>query len=191
MSNYPEIYVLRHGETEWNAESRMQGRLDSPLTEKGIAQARRQGRLLAGFDWSGFDVWCSPQGRAFQTAAIALVGHVEMLRTDDRLCEIDVGDWQGCLRKDLPLVEPQPMTQSLPVELYKNAPNGEGFARLRARCTAFLDDLARPAVIVTHGITSRMLRTVHLGLQDNAVADLPGGQGVVHHVKDGAQKILK
>ncbi|MFK7752549.1 MAG: phosphoglycerate mutase family protein, partial [Sedimentitalea sp.] len=44
---YPEIFVLRHGETEWNASHRMQGRLNSPLTAKGISQAQHQGRLMA------------------------------------------------------------------------------------------------------------------------------------------------
>ncbi|MCB2120639.1 MAG: histidine phosphatase family protein, partial [Rhodobacteraceae bacterium] len=47
MGVYPELYVLRHGETVWNAEGRMQGTLDSPLTERGCAQARRQGEILA------------------------------------------------------------------------------------------------------------------------------------------------
>ncbi|MEL6841550.1 MAG: phosphoglycerate mutase family protein, partial [Pseudomonadota bacterium] len=47
---YPDLFILRHGETEWNREGRMQGHLDSPLTPKGEGQADRQGVLLGGLD---------------------------------------------------------------------------------------------------------------------------------------------
>ena len=74
--------------------------------------------------------------------------------------------------------------------LYEHAPGGEGFARLRARCTAFLDSLTAPTLCVTHGITSRMLRTVALGRSSATLGDLPGGQGVVYVVENGADRQL-
>ena len=67
----PELYILRHGETYWNAENRMQGELNSPLTEKGLRDAARQGQILSARDLSGFAFFTSPQGRAdriWQTA---------------------------------------------------------------------------------------------------------------------------
>ena len=64
---YPELYILRHGETEWNATNRMQGRLNSPLTDKGKRDATRQGNILRGLNLSGFSFLSSPSGRAFQT----------------------------------------------------------------------------------------------------------------------------
>lgn len=190
MSDYPELYILRHGETHWNAEHRMQGSLNSPLTEQGRAHAAQQAELLEHIDLTGFAVLCSPQGRAFETAAIALARKVPFVRTDDRLCEITVGEWQGRLRSELKVDGPIEDTPDGPIGLYEHAPGGEGFARLEIRCRDFLDSLTGPAVLITHGITSRMLRATILGIGRDNLAKLPGGQGVVYHLKNGVQNRL-
>ncbi|WP_415920329.1 histidine phosphatase family protein [Tateyamaria sp. SN6-1] len=185
------IYVMRHGETEWNAEGRFQGALNSPLTAKGRAQAQQLAEALAPLDLSGFDVRVSPQGRAFETAAIALARQVPFLRTDDRLREIEVGAWSGCMRSE---VTPQGMvledTPDGPLALYEHAPGGEGFAKLRARCVDFLNSLTAPTLCVTHGITSRMLRTVALDQPTPTLGALPGGQGIVYVVENGTHRQL-
>ncbi|PVA06103.1 histidine phosphatase family protein [Thalassorhabdomicrobium marinisediminis] len=182
---FPELYILRHGETLWNAEDRMQGWLNSPLTPKGLEHARRQGAILAERDLEGFAFWCSPAGRAIQTAGLACP-MAEAIHTDVRLREIGVGDWAGRLRHELPPGEgPDPYLAQ-----YDMAPGGEGTAAVRARVEAFLAELQGPAVIVTHGITSRMLRATVIGDQ---VLDSPspnGGQGGVYHLKDGVQELL-
>ena len=139
---FPELYILRHGETVWNAENRMQGGLNSPLTEKGRAQAARQAELLAALDLQGFAAICSPQGRAFETAAIAVARHIPTIRTDDRLREIGVGEWQGKLREGLWVEGPVDDGPDGPIAFYEQAPGGEGFAALEARCRAVL---RRPA----------------------------------------------
>ena len=184
--SFQPIYVMRHGETVWNAEGRFQGALNSPLTARGRAQAQVLADTLAALDLSGFDVRVSPQGRAFETAAIALARHVPFLRTDDRLREIEVGEWSGKMRSEvsatgLTLED----TPDGPLALYEHAPGGEGFARLRDRCADFLASLTAPTLRVTHGITSRMLRTVALGQSSATLGDLPGGQGVVYVVENG------
>lgn len=184
---YPELYILRHGETTWNAENRMQGELNSPLTEKGLGDAAKQHAILAGCDLAGFDFICSPQGRAFQTAGIALAGLADYIRTDDRLREIGVGDWSGCLRDELPM----PKGKDPFMAQYEIAPNGEGFARLKERCRAFLDDLEGPSVLVTHGITSSMIRGLVVGEKAHAVRTTHGGQGCVYRLKDGVQFLLE
>ena len=187
MTPFPELYILRHGETVWNAENRMQGELNSPLTSKGEMQAARQGEILRSVSLSGFQFICSPQGRAFQTAAIALGQLAAHIRTDDRLREIGVGDWSGLLRNELPMPEGKDPFMAQ----YEIAPNGEGFTRLEARVRAFLSGLTGPAVLVTHGITSRMIRSVVVGEGALAVPTVHGGQGCVYHLKDGAQKLLE
>lgn len=183
---YQPIYVLRHGQTVWNAEGRFQGALNSPLTQAGRAHAAQQGETLAQLDLTQFDIRVSPQGRAFETAAIALAPYVSHLRTDDRLREIEVGAWSGRIRAELTVhiqdVEDGP---DGPLALYDQAPGGEGFAGLRQRCTDFLKDLTAPTICVTHGITSRMLRTVAMGLKTPSLADLPGGQGIIYCVENG------
>ena len=186
---FPDLYILRHGETTWNAEGRMQGALDAPLTARGEAQARRQAAILGQADLTGFSAYSSPQGRALTTAALAVVPHLRLVRTDDRLCEIGVGDWQGRLRRELvtgDLVEGPDGDLSL----YARAPGGEGFDRLEARCRDFLAGLTGPAVIVTHGITSRMLRAVALGQGQAGLAELGGGQGNVFFLSGGVQREL-
>ncbi len=184
---HPELYICRHGETEWNAADRMQGWLNSPLTPKGEMQAARQGEILRGRDLVGFDWLSSPSGRAFQTAAIAGGALVTEIRTDVRLREIGVGDWSGLYRKDLPLPEgADPYIQQ-----YEMAPGGEGFDGLRQRVLAFLAELERPTVIFTHGITSRMMRSLLVGDAALTVGTAQGGQGVVWHVKNGTQTLLQ
>jgi probable phosphoglycerate mutase len=185
--SHPELYILRHGETVWNAENRMQGELNSPLTPKGARDAVRQGAILARLDLTGFTFLSSPQGRAFQTAGIALAGIADHVRTDDRLREIGVGDWSGRLRDELPMPEGKDPFMAQ----YEVAPNGEGFVRLEARCREFLATVTGPSVLVTHGITSRMLRSVLIGEGAHAVPTVHGGQGCVYHLKDGVQNLLE
>ncbi len=190
MTNFadmPELYILRHGETEWNAENRMQGELNSPLTPKGEMDAAHQGEILRTRDLAGFAFISSPQGRAFQTAGIALARIASHIRTDDRLREIGVGDWSGRLRDELPMPEGKDPFMAQ----YEVAPNGEGFALLEQRCRAFLAELTGPAVLVTHGITSRMLRSLIIGQGALAVPTIHGGQGCVYHLKDGVQNLLE
>lgn len=187
---YPPLYILRHGQTEWNAERRLHGRLDSPLTETGRAQACAQRALLQNIDLVGFEGYCSPQGRAFHTASLVLEGLVPQIHTDTRLSEIDVGLWQGRLVTDVLVGDPPADDEQTSLELSVGAPGGEGFEALRARCTAFLAQLNTPAVIVTHGITSRMLRLVILGLETGEIKALEGGQGTVFHLQDGVQRKL-
>jgi probable phosphoglycerate mutase len=187
---YPELYVLRHGETLWNAQGRIQGGMNSPLTALGAEQAARQAEIMLAIDLSGFAVLCSPQGRAFETAAIALARNVNIVHTDTRLREIEVGEWQGRVRSELADPNEFEDTPDGALELYERAPGGEGFAALEIRCQDFLSSLQEPSVLVTHGITSRMIRAIVLGLGRAGLAKMPGGQGVVYHLKDGVQKRL-
>ncbi len=184
---YPELYILRHGQTEWNAENRMQGWLNSPLTLKGHQDAARQGEILKSLDLAGFSFWSSPSGRAFQTAGIACGPISETIQTDIRLREIGVGDWSGRLREDLPMPEgPDPELAQ-----YEMAPGGEGFDAVTARATAFLQDLEGPAVLITHGITSRALRSIVIGPAALDNPSVHGGQGCVYHLRDGVQTLLE
>ncbi len=133
----------------------------------------------------------SPQGRAVETAGIAVAPLLAELRTDARLREIDVGEWTGRLRAELhPAGAEAEEFDADDIALYGGAPGGEGLVALQARCASFLGDLTGPGLVVSHGITSRMLRVVALGLEEDALADMPGGQGVVHHLSGGAQRTL-
>ena len=186
MTDFPPVYVLRHGETEWNATGRLQGHYDSLLTDEGRAQARNQRAILGECDLTGHIALSSPQGRAFRTAALALDGLIFDIRTDDALSEIGLGDWAG--RDRAALIASTGAADGF--ALYELAPAGEGFAALRARCESFLHGLDGPAVLVTHGITSRMLRLVLTDQPTSALRDIGGGQGVVWRVAKGCQDCL-
>lgn len=182
---FPEIYLLRHGQTFWNAENRMQGWLNSALTPQGEMEAARQFEILRGRDLSGFSFFSSPLGRAVQTAAIACGPLAETIHTDERLKEIGVGEWSGQLRSALPV----PSGDDPELAQYEMAPGGEGYHALQDRLRAFLTDLAGPAVLVTHGVAGHALRGLVLA-PGHAATSVHEGQGTVFHLLNGEQKIL-
>lgn len=182
---YPDLYLMRHGQTEWNAEGRMQGRMDSPLTVLGQAQARAQARLVAGVEAQRF---ASTLGRAQQTARIVFGDHPFL--SDERLVEIDVGQFSGRRYPDLIASHPT-LLDAGPLGWYDHAPGGEGYAGLMARARAFLDELTGPALIVTHGITLRMMRMIAMGWDMSRFEELPQYQGAVQVVRNGQHEIWR
>lgn len=191
MSACPELLILRHGETEWNLAGRMQGRLDSTLTGRGRAQAAAQGRILSREGAGALDWFVSPRGRTMETARIASEGLGVTLREDPRLVEIDMGDWTGRLRDEIAAEAPHLFhEEASELAFYRAIPGGETLEAMEARLAAFLADLRRPAVIVTHGVASRLLRCIALGLPGDLFDRLGGGQGVVYRLAPGRYEKL-
>ncbi len=188
----PPLYVLRHGQTEWNREGRFQGVHDSPLTDKGRAQAMAMGTLIAaeGITAQSHEFLVSPQGRAQETARLALLPIGAAARQVDALREISVGTWNGMLRSEIAERWPAPDPAETELESYARAPGGESFDDMWLRTGDVLASLTRPTVIVTHGITSRFLRTRAMGWGLDRIEELPGGQGVIHVVQDGVHQTL-
>ncbi len=184
-----ELLILRHAQTVWNAEGRLQGERDSPLSAVGLEQIEAMRKLLAARDLAGWQWYSSPAGRARETAR-RLMDDPSGLIEDSRLREIGIGRWQGATRASLPLPAAPLHTSDGPLGFYLTAPDVEALSDLRARCAAFLQSLTGPGVIVTHGIASRMLRLVALGLEDHALADLPGGQGCIFYIASGRHDIV-
>lgn len=191
---YPEIFVLRHGETEWNRAGRYQGSLNSDLTELGQMQATTQGEILRAKGLADRDipVFSSPQGRTRQTADIV----TEVLgcthRPDTRLVELGQAEWEGLFEHEIKAGWPDAYSKrDGGIGWYFVNKNGETYAQIQARCKSFLDGLSGPAVIVTHGVTSHILRGVWLGLDLRDTAALTGGQGCVYHLHDGQHHRLE
>lgn len=185
ISACPEVLVLRHGQTEWNAAGRLQGHLDSPLTEIGVRQAQRQNETLLDYDLNGFRFITSPQGRARKTAQLALAGVVAEIETSEELKEINMGQWSGITRAEIAAERKIRLQDLGELQIYDWTPGGETTAQLFARCARFLVQLTGPAVLVTHGMTSLCLRLCALGWGLDRLADLPREQGVVYRVKAG------
>jgi len=191
MHPLPELFVLRHGETEWNRARRWQGILDSPLTDKGKAQAVAMGEMLrsAGVTATSHQILSSPQGRAMETARLALGGLGAAITAEPPLREISVGDWTGLTADEIDARWPGPEDEGF-LDRYARAPGGEPFDHLWDRVGAVLAGLSRPTVIVTHGITSRFLRTRAMGMTQADLEELPGGQGVIFRLHQGRHEMI-
>ncbi len=174
------IYLFRHGETEWNAENRRQGQLDSPLTETGQFQALRNARSLKkqrGLRGPVF-VYCSPLGRAKQTAGI-IVDELGLSRDailyDDRLMESSFGEWEGLTDQQIAQQFPASWQARTADRWNVRPPSGESYADVHARVAEWYAaaSLSVTTLIVCHGLTSRVFRGVYAGLTHAQVFALP------------------
>ena len=180
------IYLARHGQTEFNAAGRLQGHLDSPLTAKGRAQAQAMGRALAAKIGSApCRIIASPLGRTQATAQIIAWAIAETqpgapeISLDPRLMEIGMGQWDGLTSLEIELDWPGMRDGLAPGEWYFYGPGGETYAafssRLGAALSALSDDPTPHKIVVAHGVTSRVLRGLHVGLpwQESLQLDAP------------------
>lgn len=147
------IYVVRHGETEWNAINKVLGRTDIPLNEKGLEQAREVAASLKDLK---IDVFlCSPLSRAKQTAdAIANEIGVKY-KIDQRLIEQDFGRFEGVNRFDEEY-------QNAKREYFARYPGGESYFDMSARVFPLVKELeGKNALLVTHGGICRIIRSYY------------------------------
>jgi broad specificity phosphatase PhoE len=150
-----QLFVLRHGETEWSRARKHTGRTDIPLTDRGREQATAAAKTLAALhpasDWAL--ALSSPLVRAADTAALAGLDVV----SDSRLVEWDYGDYEGITTADIRQGRPG-------WDLWEDGcPNGEQLSHVAARVDALLADRVRPAlsagdvVLVAHSHLLRVL----------------------------------
>jgi probable phosphoglycerate mutase len=168
------IFLIRHGQTEFNVERRLQGRMDSPLTAIGVEQARRMGRVLksyAAFESKPWMVVSSPLGRTLRTAEIVCetMGLDCPIETDLRLAEIDIGGWECLTREEIHALQPGACDQE---DWIFNAPGGETREDMHRRLGAVLADHdetdGRIRLFVSHGLAGGLLRQVYAGAPHEA-----------------------
>jgi broad specificity phosphatase PhoE len=184
------ILLLRHGETAWNLERRFQGRFDSPLTERGAAQARAVGKLLAALpEAASAPIVASPQGRARRTAEIILEqrGAPGELRLDDRLRELSLGSWDGLTYGDVEKRSPGLFDGDGRYEWYFRSPDGESYDAFARRIADWLTELdpSLPIVVVAHGLVSRVLRGLYAALPRAVALTLPVRQDRIFRLSSG------
>ena len=163
------IYLIRHGQTEYNLERRYQGALDSPLTATGIEQARAVGRRLAGLTSRFTAIVSSPLGRTRSTALLIAQagGFTGPISTDPRLTEITLGVWDGLTADDIDKDYPGLRDSGPRHEWLFASPDGESFAALNARLGSWLSDALAgplPLIVVSHGVSGGILRGLYGGL---------------------------
>ncbi|ASG01766.1 histidine phosphatase family protein [Vibrio ordalii] len=173
-----KIFVLRHGETQYNAERKLQGHCNSSLTRKGIAQAQSVGLTLKRhLKGRNFKVYSSSLGRALQTAHIvceAISYSVSQIIEEPRLREFSLGDWEQRTIPSLELEYPKLLNDN---DWYLRAPESESYDAVRGRLTSWLAEIpeSEDVIIVSHGLTGIVLRGLLLDLTYEEVwsQDLP------------------
>jgi len=164
----PLLYFVRHGETDWNRTRRIQGRSDVPLNAAGRAQAAAAARRLKDLVDApeSFDFYSSPLGRARQTMAAILSGFGlpgSHAHYDERLIERAFGAFDGQTWRELFAAGIDPDYD--PESYHDWRPDGgESFADVADRVGAWLGNVHRPAIVVSHSGVSRVLRGLMLGL---------------------------
>jgi probable phosphoglycerate mutase len=161
-----QLILIRHGETQWNLDQRIQGHHDVPLTEKGLEQARLLARHLV--DEPLHAVYSSDLSRARQTAEILAAGRSD-IRFDPRLREAGMGRFEGHTPKELRERYPEAF-EAWRRDSVRNRPlGGETLEDLQERCLAALRDLlprhpGQTVAVVTHGGPVRVMVCGALGV---------------------------
>lgn len=186
------LYLVRHGETDWNAEGRLQGQADTDLNDTGREQASRNGRLLRDLvpDPSGFDFVCSPLRRTRQTMERireAMNLPPEGYRTDPRLVEVHFGDWQGRTFAELETVDPG-CFERREARKWGFLPPGSGaesYETLMERVRPWFENLSRDTICVAHGGILRVVFRLTGALSAGDCAALTIPQDRVLRWQDG------
>jgi probable phosphoglycerate mutase len=184
------IYLVRHGQTEFNRERRIQGHVDSPLTELGVRQAQAVGRLLRDLirEPDGWRIVSSPLGRAHSTAQI-IAGKLGGLpvELEPRIQEMSWGDHDGRLRSELEAENPETFGKS--GWAFDAPTTGESYDVVAARVGAWLATLPpepeRKIIAVSHGISGRVLRGLYAGLPRDEAGQQDVPQDAVFLLQNG------
>ncbi|MCC7485009.1 MAG: histidine phosphatase family protein [Burkholderiales bacterium] len=170
------LIVIRHGETEWNRERRMQGTTDTRLSELGREQADALGRRLAGRDFAA--LYSSDLARARDTA-LAISGHTgREVVVDARLKERRFGIFEGLLAAEIRARYPEEHARFASPDPDYKVPGGESASAFTARCLGCLAEIAgrhagAEVVVVTHGLVLDSLYRAAHGLPHGEPRPLP------------------
>jgi probable phosphoglycerate mutase len=185
------LWLVRHGETEWNAARRLQGQQDSPLTERGRRQAQAIADLLARTLGPGIRdgarprLVSSPLGRTRATVAPIAEALGLPVEYDARIAEIGLGAWEGMTWPEIEAAYPGALDGATPHERFFRSPGGERHADLMARLGGWLQEVDGPTIAVSHGFAGRVLRGLYGGLEPLAALDLPQPQDGLFCLAEG------
>ncbi|MBD8006788.1 histidine phosphatase family protein [Bacillus norwichensis] len=191
------LYLTRHGQTEWNLIDKMQGHMDSPLTELGIQQAVW---LKVRLEDVHFDaIYSSSSSRAINTARILSNNRPIEIQTIDSLREINLGLWEGQqiehIQRKCPIQYAQFLTKP---HLYSPIGHGESYLELLERTIPLLEDIiskhkGEQVLIVTHRITLKVIMSFFMKKRLHEIGDMPD----IYHtalckisINDGSPKVV-
>jgi len=165
------IILIRHGQTAWNKVERIRGQVDVPLDEVGLAQAEATAKRVAN-EWQPVAVYCSPLGRAVQTAQPIARYLGQDARAVAGFYDMNFGQWQGLSPEEVTQRWPQLARTWLEAPHKAIFPGGESLARVRQRSMEALHQvIARHegavVAIVGHTVVNRVLLCAVLGLDNS------------------------
>ena len=190
----PKIYFIRHGQTDWNADARLQGTTDIPLNGTGRSQARRNGHKLADLiaDASNFDFVAGPLSRTVETMQLARTAmglEPDAFRRDPELVEVGFGDWEGKRWAEIRETDNEGVEAYLAAPLHFAPPNGEGYGGASERAIRWLDGVTQDTVVASHGGISRVIRGYLLDIPEPEIVQLHVPQDkVMEIVRDGGHR---
>ena len=182
------LILVRHGESEWNREGRVQGQFDSPLTEMGVVQAKSVSRYLSGVLLKEpLRIYTSPLERASETASIIaeeLQYPKKKIIIEQRLNDFNLGVIAGTYGwQKVAEMYPDLARMRLQDPLRFHPPGGECGADFEARLRSFLDDLQDDGItklLVSHGIVNKFIRGIRRNLKGEEIIALGESQDTIY-----------
>lgn len=167
-----KLFLIRHGQTDWNHNLKYQGHADTSLSPMGEQQARLLARHLRDVPFTA--IYASDLKRAFDTARIVAAAHNLPVQVVPQLREIKFGAWEGLTSEEIEAGWPDSIKRLYTEPDALSIPGGESFRQLRARATAAVHTLVQrhphdTVAVVSHGGTIRTIICAALGIDLNHV----------------------
>ena len=193
------LILVRHGESEWNRAGRIQGQVNSPLTDLGISQAIAIRNYLSGiFINQELKIYTSPLDRAIQTAKIIAQGidcFGSELIIEERLNDFNLGEISGTFGWDkVAEIFPEQAKLRLQDPMRFHPSGGESGADFEARLRSLLEDLMDDGTLklmVSHGIVNKFIRGILKNLSGKEMINLGESQNTIYRLEQGEETEIK
>ena len=190
---FETVVLARHGQTEWNRVQRRQGQLDSPLTARGVKQARALSEGVAGLPID--TVFASPLGRAATTAVACAERLGLQVTTVDELTELNHGRMAGLTSEDIERLFPGQLGRRAGDKYRWRFPGGESYADADHRAGMALARIAaagaRCPLIVSHEMIGRMLLRHLLGADPTTALGWSQPHDVIYRIDLGSRAVAE
>ena len=197
--NLTTLILVRHGESEWNRAGRIQGQVNSPLTDLGISQARAISDYLSGiFLNQELEIYSSPLERAIQTAQIIAKG-IDHLSSEviieERLNDFNLGEISGTYGWDkVAEIFPEQAQLRLQDPMRFHPSGGESGAEFEARLRSLMEELKgddTTKLLVSHGIVNKFIRGIYKNISGKEMINLGESQNTIYCLEHGDETEIK
>jgi len=193
------LILIRHGESEWNRAGRIQGQVNSPLTDLGINQAKAIRNHLSEILLNQqLEIYTSPLDRAIQTAEIIAQGidhPSSKIIIEERLNDFNVGEISGTFGWDkVAEIFPEQAQLRLQDPMRFHPSGGESGAEFEARLRSLLEDLMDDGTLklmVSHGIVNKFIRGILKNLSGKEMVELGESQNTIYRLEQGEETEIK